>query len=243
MLAPPSRSSATSRWSGNDNSGIAAWAADIPPNAPPPVQNIPFSSELVKSQRTRTLHKSHRAPPNLLKSSRRIAPPCLSMSTTIPPESSKSSPMITSFRPSSADRPLQTCKSASLSKTSSKSAQSDTPLSTPSSSQCQPSVPIFCPSRKSSILGDMYIHVRSWVAPTPAIFVPVQLPHQQRPPLPVHRVDSSSRFRFTTHPPPTKKSLAYEHYIGRGRHLPELAFNDEPPSFRARGRKASRAAA
>jgi hypothetical protein len=239
MLDPPSPSP---KWLGNDNSGIAAWAAEIPPNAPPTVEDISAPPEHFRMQRTQTPYRTYRTPPNLLKSSRRIAPPCLSVATTLP---SHSSPRVTPPSPkSSAEPPAPTNKNPGLSKTSSKSAQTESTVSTPSSSQHQPSVPIFCPSRKSSILGDMYIHVRSWVSPSPAMLDPVEIPHQKRQPLAVHKMVSSSKFvTLTTRPPPPKKSLACENYLGRGRRLPELAFNDEPPSFRARGRKASRAAA
>jgi hypothetical protein len=228
----PSSSSTTSRWLGNDVIGIAAWAADIPPNAPPPADDIPPPQDRDRTHRPPTLHKSHRAPPKLLKSCRLIAPPCLSTSSTYPAESCTSSPIITPSRPSSTGQPQ-----TSLSKTSSKSSPTESPVSTPPSSPCQPAVPIFCPSRKSSILDDMYIQVRSWVSPTPPLFVPVELPYQKRPPLPVNRVDSS-KFKSTARPLATK-FLAYENHLGRGR---QLAINDEPPSFRTRGRKASRVA-
>ena len=235
-----SPSSTASRWLGNDNAGIAAWAADIPPNAPPTVPNVSSPPEQVRSHPVQPLYRSYRAPPNLLNSSRKVAPPCLS---TLPTDSSHPSPIVTPSRQSSADQPTPHRKTSTQSKSSSKSAQTESPVSTPSSSN-QPSLPIFCPSRKSSILGDMYINVRSWVSPSSALFLPVQLPHQQRQPLPIHKLDSSCKFfMLTTQPPPPKKPLACHNYLARGRHLPGLAFNDDPPSFRPRGRKSSRAAA
>lgn len=235
-----SPSSTASRWLGNDSAGIAAWAADIPPNAPPPTVNVSSLPEQVRSQPPQAPHRSYRAPPNLLNSSRRVAPPCLS---TLPTDSSHPSPIVTPSRVSSAGQSALHRKNSTPSKSSSKSAQTESPVSTPSSSH-QPSLPIFCPSRKSSVLGDMYINVRSWVSPSSAMFLPVKLPHQRRQALPVHKLDSSSKFfMLTTQPPPPKNLLPSDNYLARGRHLPGLAFNDDPPSFRPRGRKSSRAAA
>ena len=99
------------RWPGNDSTGIAAWAADIPPNAPP--------------------NPDH-PPTHLLNSLPRIAPPCLSLHSTPPPSPA--------------------------------SSQTDSPVSTPPSDHPILFLPVFCQSR-------FYIHVRSWVAPSPAKFV------------------------------------------------------------------------
>lgn len=217
---------------GNDDAGIAAWAAEIPPGAP--------AGDVVPVCEPTTLKRpifssTYRPPPNLVKSSRTVIPPSLCMTSSLPRTSSPSS------RQPSIELLGQASNKPSFSKTSSKSAKSESPVSTPASSHGPQAAPFLCPSRKSSIF-EMYTHVRSWVSPSP-IVVFAEPTHQRQPP-PVNWVDPSKiQKTLTYYPrPSTTKSPICDTY-GRSRLPPELACHDEIPSFRARGRKASRAAA
>ena len=191
----------SARWFGNGDSGIHAWAAEVP--AGPPI-----SSEHVHRPQL----------PSLLQPSRRAIPPSLCVST---PTANQPTP---SALPTSVT-PVPQRQSSLASLASLKSFPTESSIATPASSS-QP-LPIST-SRKASIIGDVYNHVRSWVSASPAIYVPP----------PVHRVSSAAIFPEPTtakpHPPSRERS----------RLVSELALlYDEHPSFRARGRKASRAAA
>ncbi|KDR67934.1 hypothetical protein GALMADRAFT_146678 [Galerina marginata CBS 339.88] len=253
------------RWTGNDSAGISAWAADIPSGAP--AGGISSPTDDSSSFYSLSGGTYRQPPPNLLKTQRRLVPPTLSVATppsVLPPPST---PMVTPKRQmSSAAQP----GNASTGHTSLRSAATESSLvATPASSQ---PVPIAAASRRPSIIDDMYCHVRSWVSPSPAPVstkphpqTPVLRVDLQKfafPPRtttfpPVKIVSSPQSLRgfseqsagcwvagpVLVEQPQTKRPNIYEPSRGR-KPTTELPFrHDDHPSFRTRGRKASRAAA
>ena len=230
-----------SRWTGNDSAGISAWAAEVPYGPPAEQSRSP-------------LHRVYR-PPQLLSRNPRVVPPSLCKNTprVIPPLSS----------------PLQTPKpshptvhASTTSRRSLKSVLTESSLATPASSQLVP----ISTTKQPLDLRSIYSHVRSWVTPssslvqlkpatspnkvksfklTPSVrprpvkvVSPPDTPHGLLDDSPVHWKASATLLEQ-----PYKR--APEHRQLRERRLPpgfpRLA--DQDPSFRARGRKASRAVA
>ncbi|KAF9523053.1 hypothetical protein CPB83DRAFT_840007 [Crepidotus variabilis] len=227
--------SGSARWLGNDDAGIAAWAAEIQPGTPAELSTSPCCYH---SPRKSISPKTYRPPPNLLKSSHRIVPPSLCTTAPQPESALTSTPILTPSRQSSINLLAQTTsQQASLGKASSKSAQTDSSLSTPASSH---PVPIHLAGRKASAFDDMYTQVRSWVSPCPSIFVPAEVMQKRYQP-PIQRVNSSKNL-FTTHEFVQKYSRT-DSSRGRSRLASELAYQNEQLSFKARGRKSSRVAA
>jgi len=229
-----------SRWLGNGSAGIEAWAREIPagpPAGPASTQCSPSASEYSFSS------NSYR--PQLLTSSHRAVPPALCKPTPRPQPAPLSTPIVTPQPYQSANGMAQTNPDSIISKISLKSALTESSIATPASTHPMPI------SRKPSLIGDMYNHVRSWVSPSPAIFVPAQYQQQRHYPPPLPTVEFTKY--PTTHPDPswmsgpeTKPPSKRPHQTPRARSrlVSELALlHDEHPSFRTRGRRASRAAA
>ncbi|CAA7269278.1 unnamed protein product [Cyclocybe aegerita] len=234
------------RWTGNDNAGIQAWAAEIPFGAPAGGCSSPIDDAYSISSMSSTNYR----PPQLLKSPRRVVPPTLCMTTPRPEPPPPSTPMLTPRRQSSLVSVLR--NSHETNRTSLISAPTDSSLATPASSHPVP-VPIIS-QRKPSTIGEMYSQVRSWVSPSPVVVIP----QPRQPHLPLPRVDSTTNFAFLgdhaavcwstivvdpKQRPQQHTTSTQRQSRGRGRLAPELPPHDEHPSFRTRGRKASRAAA
>ncbi|KAH9479621.1 hypothetical protein JR316_0008216 [Psilocybe cubensis] len=256
-----------SRWTGNDYAGIEAWAAQIPYGAPAG-DDSPSSYSSSSAFHQQPQGTPHRAsPPALLTSScrPRTLPPSLSMATPPHVRPPPSHPMQTPRRQSSSSSTDPTAANASIGQTSIHSPATGSSLvSTPYSSQ---PVPIL---RNQSLLDGMYSHVRSWVSPAPIHQFQPQTQKSQRthpsqlishapsqhaavPVFPVRVVSSpqsscglseKSAICWVPTPAVVKQPQLDSKPIKvqRGRKLlgAELA---EHPSFRTRGRKASRAAA
>ncbi|KAF8899651.1 hypothetical protein CPB84DRAFT_1780335 [Gymnopilus junonius] len=262
------RAPSPSRWTGNDSAGISAWAAQVPSGAPAGAISSP--TEEFSSFDSPLSGATYRQPPPpfLLKPHRRLVPPSLSLASppsALPP---LSTPMELSPKRHTSLHSLTQAAIASTGQTSLRTAATESSLvATPASSQ---PVPIASASRKPSVLDDMYSHVRSWVYPSPT-FVHTKLPPQTPFP-PSEEVKFSLQARTTLLPPakiisyphslhgfadqsticwmagtvvveqPTKPNTCEP---SRGCKLPVEGpyHHDEHPSFRTRGRKASRAAA
>ncbi|KAF8159754.1 hypothetical protein B0H34DRAFT_674060 [Crassisporium funariophilum] len=250
-----------SRWTGNDSAGISAWAAEIPAGAPAGAVSSSWddSSSLYSSS------SATYRPPNLLKPNRQAVPPSLCTAapqTPSPPP--LSTPMVTPKRHNySTDSVLYSAGNVSMGQTSLRSAATESSLATPASSHPMP----ISGSRKPSNLGFILSHVQSWVPPTPSL-----APAKQRANLPAQRAESkkftvlastnkSSPVKVVSSPH-SQHGFSDENAIcwmsstilleqpsakrvpSRGRRFAhELPLHDEHPSFRARGRKASRAVA
>jgi len=245
----------TSRWFGSDSAGISAWAADIPSGAPPgDVQSLDDQSSFYSFS-----NSTYRPlPPNLLKNPPRIVPPSLSMTTPPVAAPVPSTPVLTPRRQQSATS-IAPSANTSMGQTSLTSAVTESSLATPASSN---PVPIACVSQKPSVLEDMYVQVRSWVSPLPVPIASTQRPQPQVTPTdlpkatpkplpssshPSHGFTNQSAVYWvpstvlTNQQYATKRPRRYE--PSRGRQLDVPLPHDDHPSFRTRGRRASRAAA
>lgn len=223
----------TCRWTGNDSAGISAWAADIPYGPPA----IPSSSSSPS-------HSVHR-PPQLLSRHPRIIPPSLCKNTSTP----------RAIPPLSTPKPLRlTVQPSDNGRTSLKSALTESSLATPASSH---------PIQQPLGLGDIYSHVRSWVtpsslvhfkrAPSPAKvkslkFTPstrITRPHSVKvvssPDTPHGFLDDHWKASAMLLEQPRIKRAPGHQQLRLPHDVPRLA--DQDSSFRARGRKASRAVA
>ncbi|KAF8972615.1 hypothetical protein BDZ97DRAFT_1752500 [Flammula alnicola] len=252
----------SSRWLGNDQAGISAWAAEIPAGASAGDSSSPNDDS--SSFHSPSTPHFRPPPPNLITPHRRAVPPSLSMTT---PPSAPQPPSSPWSPPSASNRQPQ-----SMGQTSLRTAATESSLATPASSH---PVPIISTSRKPSMLEGMYSHVRSWVSPSPAL-----VSTKQRTPLPVLSLDpptkstsqltrSSNLLPVTvissphlSHGFPDQSAVcwmagtvlidqtaaklpSFYEQPSRGRTLnsPSPFRHDDHPSFRTRGRKASRAAA
>lgn len=135
----------TSRWTGNNSAGILAWAAEIP-YGPPAELSISFTTHNVCQ------------PPQLLPPHHQIVPPSLCTNTpqvTPPP----SSPLLTP-----KPHHFSSVQPSDTSRVSLKSVLSESSLATPPSSHSPIST-----IQQPLNLGCIYSHVRSWVIPSPAL--------------------------------------------------------------------------
>ena len=232
----------TSRWTGNDYAGISAWAAEIPYG--PPADN------------TSTSFPSHSAlrPPHLLSCHPRITPPALCTDTL------RATPPTTPLHTPKSRHP--TMQPPDVSRISLKSALTESSLATPASSHPMPISTIKQPLG----LDGIYSHVRSWVTPSPISparvkpFKPTPSAFNTRlhpvnvtsvkvvsPPDTLHGFldEDAPHWKVSTiildQPP---KRVPERQQLRRSR-LPHefLRMADQNSSFRARGRKASRAVA
>ena len=237
-----------SRWTGNDYAGISAWAAEIPygPPADPSVSSTSSSPS--------PSHSVHR-PPQLLSCHPRIIPPALCTDTlrATPPPAPLRTP-----KP-----PHPTMQPPDVSRVSLKSAFTESSLATPASSHPMPISTI----RRPLGLDGIYSHVRSWVTPsptsparvkpfkpTPSVLIntrlhPVSVTSVKvvSPPDTPHGFldEDAPHWKFSTiilEQPPKR---APERQQLRGCRLPHEfpRMAGQNSSFRARGRKASRAVA
>ncbi|KIK07729.1 hypothetical protein K443DRAFT_672991 [Laccaria amethystina LaAM-08-1] len=250
----------------NNSAAIIAWAAAIPlgpagtplgPPSPTPTPPPVHSS----SSSTYSFSTSACRPPQLLRPHRPV-PPTLCMSTpvtTAPP--SPTLPIQTFHKPLTCPSILTLSKS--IGNVSLLSAATEASLATPASANPMP----ISASCNKSFIGSIASHVRSWVSPLPAL----AFSSQQKTPPPPPRVDTAKFTVLSKkhHLSPLKsKSPSYDddndnlpvcwmsstvlvdtksafnepkHPRGR-RRASELSLrNDDHPSFRARGRKMSRA--
>ncbi|GLB43448.1 hypothetical protein LshimejAT787_1303490 [Lyophyllum shimeji] len=150
------------QWTGNGAAGILAWAAEIPPASPPSAGSSRSCS------RTPSRATSISRLPKLLRPHRRLAPPALCVSTPQPVVPPPTRPILTQQYAAFCSR--VSLDAESMGKTSIFSGATESSLATPASTLA---VPIASPRSKSSILGAITTHVRSWVAQTsPAIASP-----------------------------------------------------------------------
>ncbi|PPQ94622.1 hypothetical protein CVT25_009353 [Psilocybe cyanescens] len=247
------------RWAGNDFAGISAWASQVPYGAPAGVSSPCEDVQSFCSPQGSTYRPP---PPSLLSHHRRTLPPSLSMATPPHVRPPPSNPMLTPKRqPSFAS--ITPTGNASMGQTSLRSAATGSSLvATPYSSQPVPIV------RKQSLLDGMYSHVRSWVSPAPvqqrpqtpvlrvnpsklisharstAVF-PVKVVSSPRSSCDVSEKSALCWMTSTVVVKPTLQEKPCLSKPQRGRKLvTDLPFrHDDHPSFRTRGRKASRAAA
>ena len=235
----------TSRWTGNDYAGISAWAAEIP-YGPPAEPSISSTSSSPSHSVLR--------PPQLLSHHPRTIPPTLCTDT---------------LRPTPSPTPLHTPKPRhptmqqppDVSRISLKSALTESSLATPASSHPMP-----ISIKRPLGLDGIYSHVRSWVTPSPTSPAGVK-PFKLTPsalntrlhPVNVTSVkvvsppDTSHGFleedaphwKFSTIILDQPPKRAPERQQLEGCRLPHkfLRMADQSSSFRARGRKASRAVA
>ncbi|KAF9561486.1 hypothetical protein CPC08DRAFT_762025 [Agrocybe pediades] len=242
-----------SRWKGNDFAGIHAWAGDIPagasPEHPSPRSNPGFrmSSITPTSLDTRAL-----APPNLIKPSRRLVPPSLSITdsqTTVPP--TPSNPIVTPRRQTSFLSMAQAAANASMGQRS--AATESSLVATPPPSK---PVPIGV-GKKSSRRDGLYNDFVSWNSPNvlPPSYLP-QFPKHAPAYAPVKIVSSprssciaseQSPMYWTAGPPPVKQVTSKRPPYDDLR--PSKVTNEnfacheaQQHPFRTRGRKPSRAA-
>ncbi|KAF8801267.1 hypothetical protein BYT27DRAFT_7262078 [Phlegmacium glaucopus] len=237
----------TSRWTGNDSAGILAWAAEIPYG--PPADDS-FSSFTLQSVYQ---------PPQLLPPHHQIVPPSLCTNTPKRANPPPSSPLLVTPKPRhiSPDATIQPFDDPTTSRVSLKSALTDSSLATPASSHPTP----------LNLCG-IYSHVRSWVIPSPSL-VPLKRaasPQQLKPSkLTVSARNTRLHAVKVVSPPDTPHGFPDEGAVQwkanaifleqqqhikpvpkqqlRGYRLPHEfpRQTDDDPSFRARGRKASRA--
>lgn len=236
-----SRVETTSRWTGNDSAGISAWAAEIPygPPADPSSSSSPS-------------HSVHR-PPQLLSRHPRIIPPALCTDTlrATPPSTPLHTPKLR----------YPTVQPPDISRISLKSALTESSLATPASSHPMP-----ISIQRPLGLDGICTHVRPWVTPSPtspAKVKPLKLTPSARntrlcpvnvtsvkvvsPPDTPHGFldEDALHWNVSTiilEQPPKR---APERQQLRGCRLPHEfpRVADQDSSFRARGRKASRAVA
>ncbi|PPQ65761.1 hypothetical protein CVT26_000362 [Gymnopilus dilepis] len=253
-----------SRWSGNDFAGISAWAAQVPAGAPAGGLSSPSEEYSCPESSSGATYRP--SPPNLLKPHRRLVPPSISYASppsALPPPST---PLELSPRRRVSLQSVSQVANASTGQTSLRTAATESSLvATPASSQ---PVAIASASRKPSILDGMYSHVHSWVSHSPSNNQPqTPLPPQEQArssckahttTFPSVKVASSPQ-SFHGHadqatvywmagtvivdPPHSKRRDNYEASRGRKPSVETSYHHDEHPSFRTRGRKASRAAA
>ena len=251
-ISPPSLHT-TSRWSGNDSAGISAWAADIPYGPP--------ADSSVSSLTSNNIYR----PSKLISRHHRIVPPTLCTNTpqAIPPLPPPSSPLRTP-----KPKPYHpNAQHSDTSRISLKSAVTESSLATPASSHSM----LISTSPHPLSIGGIYSHVRSWVMPPTTSLVPckratspaklkslkVTAPAHSPRVLPVKVVsppDTSYGFldegavhwkASTVLLDQSNIKRAPEHQHLRGYRLPHEfpPPADQDSSFRARGRKASRAVA
>ena len=239
-----SRVETTSRWTGNDYAGISAWAAEIPYGPP--------ADSSVSSTSSSPLHSVHQ-PPQLLSHHPRIIPPALCTDTlraTSPPTPLRTPKL-----------PHPTMQPPDVSQVSLKSVLTESSLATPASSHPMPISTIQRPLG----LDGIYSHVRSWVTPSPTSPVRVK-PFKPTPsvlntrlrPVNVTSVkvvsppdtphgfldEDAPHWKFNTIilEQPPKRAPERQQLRGCLPHeFPRMAGQNS--SFRARGRKASRAVA
>jgi hypothetical protein len=240
-----SRVETTSRWTGNDYAGISAWAAEIP-YGPPADSSILFT----------TSSPSHSVlrPPQLLSCHPRITPPALCTDTL------RATPPPTPLHTPKSRHP--TMQPPDVSRISLKSAFTESSLATPATSHPMPISTIKRPLGLDSI----YSHVCSWMTPSPTSPARVK-PFKLTPSafnIRLHPVNVTSvkvvsppdtphcfldedapHWKFSTIILDQPPKRAPEGQQLRGSRLPHefLRMADQNSSFRARGRKASRAVA
>ncbi|EDR05530.1 uncharacterized protein LACBIDRAFT_294788 [Laccaria bicolor S238N-H82] len=249
----------------NNSAAIIAWASGIPlgpagiprgPPSPPPSPPVHSSSSS-----TYSFSSSACRPPQLLRPHRPVPPTlCMTTPTTAAPPSS-TIPIQTSHKPLTCPSILSLSEFKSIGNVSVLSGATEASLATPASANPMP----ISASRNKSFIGSIASHVRSWVSPSPAFLFSSQQKTSQSPP----RVDTA-KFTVLSkkhHLSPLKsKSPSYDdddddnlpvcwmsstvlvetnsafnqpkHPRGRRR---TSEHNDDHPSFRARGRKTSRA--
>lgn len=236
----------TSRWTGNDYAGISAWAAEIPYG--PPAD--PSTSSTTSSPSHSVLR-----PPQLLSRHPRITPPALCTDTL------RATPPPTPLRTSKSRRPTMQLPDVSRISLKSKSALTESSLATPASSHPMP----ISRTKRPLGLDGIYSHVRSWVTPSPtspARVMPFMLTPSAfntglhpvnvtsvkvvSPPDTPHGFldDDAPHWKFSTIILDQPHKRAPDRQL-LGCHLTHefLRMADQNSSFRARGRKASRAVA
>jgi len=202
-------------------------------------------------------------PPQLLSPHHQIVPPSLCTNTPQPATPPPSSPLLTP-KPNhiTPDFTIQPSNDANTSRLSLKSALTEPSLATPASSHPMPIRTI-----QSLNLGGIYSQVRTWVMPSPSLvpFKRATSPARVKPlKLTVSARNTRLRAVKVVSPPDTPHGFPDEGAVHwkasavlleqphvkcapgqqriRGCRLLHLQ-TDEDPSFRARGRKASRAVA
>ncbi|TFK39342.1 hypothetical protein BDQ12DRAFT_722224 [Crucibulum laeve] len=252
------------QWNGNGYTGILAWASEIPTGVPAGADASSLSDEIapLSSPSTSSLGSITYRAPQLLRPNRPI-PPTLCMSTPRPAPSSPSRPIVTPQQHMAALSIAHSGDTSSMGKTSLLSGATESSIATPASAN---PVPISA-SRRPSMLHSITSQVRSWVAPSSQIPSPSNVKQRilpssasKRPTdsqtfnVLARKVASSSPSSFDAsddeHPPVWYMSSAIFVNAPKGASKPsrgrQVALDlplDDHPSYRARGRKASRTAA
>ena len=246
-------------------SGIPLGPAGIPlgPHSPSPPPPAPVHSS---SSSTYSFSSSACRPPQLLRPHRPVPPTlCMSTPATAAP-SSPTVPIQTSHKPLTCPSILTLSEFKSIGNLSFLSGATEPSIATPASANPMP----ISASRNKSFIGCIASHVRSWVSPSPAFLFSSQQKTPPPPPPPRVDAAKFTVLSKSHHLSPLKsKSPSYDdddadnlpvcwmsstvlldtnsafnqpkHPRGRRRTSELSPRNDDHPSFRARGRKTSRA--